>query len=659
MSQSSRQRPLFWLPVLVLLAAVQACDCGSTGVDVRRYACTQDDECATGFVCRHGECRLEDGPVEEPDGGTPDGGGTDGGPDAGLPDGGTTHTPTQLTFLTSPQTVVAGQCSGEVTVETQDAAGKPLPPAAQTSIALQASPSTGFEFFTNASCTSKALTLTLQAGESRATFYFRGTVAQSVQLTVASAGLMPVSQPQLITAAVPTHLAFATPAQSLPPGGCSATVQLELRDAYSNPSPLSTQTRVGLGAEDGSGFSFFSDSGCTTAISEVVIAPGTSKASFYFHGWTRGTFSLFASPQGFPTASQRETILPVVRTGTCIIPAAKDTVKCLISPPQADKNKTLLLFQASSNDNAPDTASVRCSLSDEDEITCRRNDGDESSDPAVQIQWQTAELASGLKVQHLQAACARAPLTQLPIQPVSSPQNAFLLVSSEQDGSTQGDDDYYTAALFQSGGDSHVDLQFASACHSSWVASVQVVEFEGGNVTRGLTGSMTGTQLVISDLPAVDPSTTALLFTYRTAGASGPKMCDRVLRGELTSPTSLTFSRGAGNASCVGPTIEAISWERIEFGSRASAQHLQVTMDAATQTVTLPIIAVDPTRTLVFASGQMQSGQAGGETSYAADDIVGTSLGWHALTAPTSLSVTRGATGGTAQWFSTVLQLEP
>jgi hypothetical protein len=68
---------------------------------------------------------------------------------------------------------------------------------------------------------------------------------------------------------------------------------------------------------------------------------------------------------------------------------------------------------------------------------------------------------------------------------------------------------------------------------------------------------------------------------------------------------------------------------------------------------------VDPTRTLVFASGQAVGGQAGGESTYMGDDLIGASLGVHALTSPTSFTVSRGSSVGTTRWYSTVLQLEP
>jgi hypothetical protein len=686
---SSRSRILSWFSALAvaLLASVQGCDCGSTGADTRRFACNQDDECASGFVCLAGECQPEGGPVDEPDGGVdagiPDGGGADagtdggptpgtdggtdggpsndggipGGPDAGTPDGGTPSKPTQLTFASPAQTVGAGQCSAATVVEARDANGIAAPVTANTALGLNAQPGSNFNFYSDAACTTSAPPLTMAAGSSRATFYFRSTATRSVRLTVSATGLASATQTVTIVAAAPTSMVFASAPQTLQAGACSARVDLETRDAYGNAATVPSQTSAALLAQASSGISFFMDAACSLPTPEAVFAAGTSRASFYFTGKTGGTFTLSATVTGLPTATQNATLLPVVRTGACTLPLSEGSVTCPISPPQLDMAKTMLLFQASSNDSSPDSSSLNCALTSVSSVTCTRNDFDDGDEPEMLILWQTAELPTGLKVQHLQGTCSGAPVTELPIQPVSSLRSTFLLVSSEQDGSTQGEDDFYTASITSA---DHVDLGFSVNCQSSWRPSIQVVEFQGTDVTRGMTGAMSGTQLVVSGLPAVDLGSTALLFTFRmTGGTTTLPMCDRILRGELTSPTSITFSRGDGAPGCTGTTIDAISWERIHFGDRARAQHFQVAMNASTSTVTVPITSVDPTRTLVFASGQAQSGQGSGETSYATDDIIGAALGWHTLTAPTTLRVTRGAALGTARWHSTVLQLVP
>lgn len=667
---SSRSRVLGWFFALgmALLASVQGCDCGSTGIDTRRFACTQDDECASGFVCLAGECRPEGSPLEDGgvDGGTSDGGGnggptdgTDGGTDGGtLPDGGTPTRPTQLTFVTPAQEKVpAGACSVATVIEARDANGSAAPVAANTALTLVSQPGFGFNFYSDPNCTASTATATLAAGSSRATFYFRGTVARSYRLTVSATGLGAVQQTEFIVAGAPASLVFGSTTQTVQAGACSSRADVDLRDAYGNVSTASSPTSATLLAGESSGLTFFTDSACGNATSNAVFAAGATRASFYFKGKTGGTFPVSASVTGLSTAVQNETILPVVRTGSCPLEEGEGSVTCPISPPQVDMSKTLMMFQASSDDDSPDTASLNCALTSESTITCHRNDFDDGDEPEMLIRWQTAELATGLNVQHLQTACSGDSLTELPIEPVSSLLNTFLLVSSEQNGSTQGDDDYYTASMSTV---DHVDLNFSSDCQLSWTASVQVVEYPGTNVTRGLTGRMSGTSLVVSDLPSVDLNTTALLFTYRTTGADNTSvMCDRILRGELTSPTSITFTRGNGATGCTAATIDSISWERIQFNERARAQHFNVAMGSSTTTVNVPVTSVDTTRTLVFASGQIQSGQGSGETSYAGDDIIGAALGWHTLTSPTNLRVTRGAALGTARFYSTTLQLEP
>jgi hypothetical protein len=708
MSRSSQSRILSWLSALALtlLTSLQGCDCGSTGADSRRYPCTQDTQCVSGFVCLEGMCQPEGGPVDPPDGGadagTPDGGGTDGGgadgggtdgggtdgggtdggkdggvdggsdggsdggkadgggtdggADAGTPDGGSPPQPTQLNFITPAQTTLAGRCSGAVVVETQDSMGSAAPVDTNTILGLNAQPDTGFAFYRDAACSTSATFLTMPAGSSRATFYFRGTVApQSVRVSaVISAGLFAL-QNESITPAAPAIVSFITEAQTLPAGGCSSRVELEAYDAYGNLSPFSAETRVTLSAQPSTGFSFFTDPGCTSSTTEVLFSAGSARTRFYFKGKTGGRFTLSAATSGLPTVSQDETILPAVRTNLCTLPLGARSVTCPISPPQLDLSKTLLMFQASSDDDSPDTASLRCSLTALDSITCSRNDGDDGDEDAVDIVWQTAELPSGLKVQHLQPSCGGAALTEVPIQPVSSLQSTFLLVSSEQDGSTQGDDDFYTASISAT---NHVDLQFSISCISTWKPSLQVVELTGATVTRGVTGPMSGTTLTVSLPQGVNLNSSALLFTYRASDTSALVICDRVLRGALSS-NAITFTRGANATGCTVADIDAISWELIDFGARASAQHVDVTMDSTTSEVDTPITAVDRTRTLVFASGQAQSGQAGGETSYAGDDVMGASIGWHGLRTPTILTVGRGAEDGTARWQSTVLQLEP
>jgi hypothetical protein len=676
-----RRASWFVLLALVLLGTVHGCDCGPTGVTNQRYACSQDDECASGFVCRVGECRPEGEPVEEPDGGKPDGGGQDGGPpdggksdgggqdggppdgggqDGGPPDGGgedagTDPQPTSLAFITASQTLEAGQCSAAAVVETRTATGEILPVTTATSVSLIATPSPGFTFYLDSSCTTSTTQVSMEAGSSRATFHFKGTVAQTVRVEARGATLSPASQNALIGPAAPAVVGFVTPPQAAPPRGCSPLVELEAQDAYGNTNPFTTDTDVTLSVSPAGEFALFTDAACTLPFTTATIPAGSTRAGFYFMGKISGGYTVTATPSQGTGASQLETILPVVRRGTCSMSASASTVSCTISPPQTDVSKTLLIFQATNTANSPSARSVStmCRLTARDTISCRRD----NASGAMGIQWHTAELATGLKVQHLATSCSGVTTVGIPATPVANMANTFLLTSSLHGDTTLDQDVYYTAALTAA---DRVTLDFSEGCDTDFEAAAQVVEFEGASVTRGVTGVMTGTSLVVSGLTPVDLATTALLFTFRISGTDEAGLCDRVLRGELTSPTSITFSRGAGaTTGCVDVPVQAISWERIDFGVRARAQSVAVSMANGTLTASRTLATpVDLTRTLAFSSSQAQCGQSGGETSSTTDDIVSASTGLHSLSS-TTLTVNRGRGLGVAQWYSTVLQLEP
>ncbi|ATB41284.1 hypothetical protein CYFUS_006749 [Cystobacter fuscus] len=618
-----------WL-ALALLAVLQGCQSSSTGADTRRYPCTQSDECAAGYTCRAGMCQSEGGSVDPPSG-----------------------PPTRLDFASPAQTVGVGKCSAAVVLETRTAAGSAAPVQAATDVVLSVQPSTDVRLFRDASCSDATETVTLEAGDSRATFYFRSTAARSVRLSVAANGLESAFQDENVVVE-PTDIFFVTSAQTLPAGGCSALVELEARDGGGKPLPFAGPTSVTL---SGSDFSFFSDPGCTSPLSAAVFAQGATRASFYFKGKSGGTFPLVAAVSGLPTAKQNQTLLPAVRKGVCEMPAGDLSMTCPISPAQLDLSKTMLFVSISPPGTNPDASSVRCVLSAREAITCSRN---ERGTGIVYIVWHTVELGTGLKVQHLQPTCqVQSTTLQVPIQRVS-PDNTFLLVTGEQNGKILGEDDYFTAKLAESS--SRVDLQWPVSCAAAWKGSLQVVEAEGLRVTRGSGVTMTGTQTAatVTGLPAVDLTTSVLLFTYRVTNAGTASLCDRVLRGTLTSPTEISFSRGAGSsAGCTTAVIQDISWERIDFGPRASVQTVPVTLNPGEYEAYPAISRVDESRSVVFASGQGMNGQAGGESSYSADDLISESLAGFEFDSPNRLRIIRDSFEGRARWTSFVVQFEP
>lgn len=222
--------------------------------------------------------------------------------------------PAQLAFGTPPQTVGAGLCSAVATVEVRDAFGNPAPGTAPRALALSAAPATGVSFFSDPGCTTAAASVTVPAGSTQGSFFFRATQVGSVTLTAASAGLTPGMQAATVVAGAPAALAFTTSPQTRAAGACSAAVTLEVRDALGNPSPVSAPTAVSLAAAPPAGFTFFSDAGCTAAVGSVTVGTGNTGASFFFRGTAAGSVDVSAAAAGWAPAQQPQVIAPAAAT---------------------------------------------------------------------------------------------------------------------------------------------------------------------------------------------------------------------------------------------------------------------------------------------------------------------------------------------------------
>ncbi|MCC6335805.1 MAG: hypothetical protein IT380_17650 [Myxococcales bacterium] len=218
--------------------------------------------------------------------------------------------PAQLVFVTPPQTVGAGACSAVATVEARDAFGNPAPGAGARTLALSAAPPAGVTFFSDPGCTTAAGSVALPAGAPQASFFFRATPVGTLALTAASAGLTPAQQQATVVAGAVAALAFTTTAQTRTAGACSAVGTVDVRDALGNASPVASATVVGLSAAPATGFTFYSDAGCTTAITGVSVPMGGATASFYFRGTVAGPVAVTASSAGLLSAQQTHTISP-------------------------------------------------------------------------------------------------------------------------------------------------------------------------------------------------------------------------------------------------------------------------------------------------------------------------------------------------------------
>lgn len=234
--------------------------------------------------------------------------------------------PDRLAFTTPPRSPVAGSCSAVLSVESRDAFGNPSDVSVATAVALSASPGAGQTFHSDAACTASATGLTIAAGTRSASFYLLATAAGSVDVTASVTGWSAATQVQAVAPAPPAALAFVTAPQVLTAGACSAAATLEVRDAYGNPSPGSPSS-ISLSASPSAGFGFYSDAGCTAAITGLNLAAGATRGSFYFRSTAAASVVVTATAAGLSPATQTETIgAGSVPTDLAFVTAAQSIV---------------------------------------------------------------------------------------------------------------------------------------------------------------------------------------------------------------------------------------------------------------------------------------------------------------------------------------------
>jgi hypothetical protein len=230
---------------------------------------------------------------------------------------------TQLAFTTAAQTLQAGACSGAATVQAQDGNGNASAPSATAATAVTISGS-GLTYYAGTGCSGTAVTaVSIPAGATSATFSFRGEVAASVIVTATAGALTPAAQTETVTPAAASQLVFATAAQTVGAGACSAPATVQARDGSGNPSApsASSPTSVSL---SGGGLSFYAGAGCSGgAVTALSIPAGGTSATFSFRSNTAASVIVTASAGALTPATQTETVVAAAATRLAFITAAQ------------------------------------------------------------------------------------------------------------------------------------------------------------------------------------------------------------------------------------------------------------------------------------------------------------------------------------------------
>jgi hypothetical protein len=213
-----------------------------------------------------------------------------------------------LVFTNLPLTVTAGVCSAALTLQSRDAYGNASPVAADTAVMLSAMPATNITFFSDATCATAVLAVTLPNGSSSVPFYVKANSAPTYSLQALAGSLGMASQVLTVNPAAASQLVILTSGQTKNTGQCSSAVTVQRQDTFGNPVTTGNATVTLSQNPAGGGLQFFTDMGCSTATTSVAIGTGNSTATVFFEGSVPGMPTLIASSGILAQASQKENI---------------------------------------------------------------------------------------------------------------------------------------------------------------------------------------------------------------------------------------------------------------------------------------------------------------------------------------------------------------
>jgi parallel beta-helix repeat protein len=222
----------------------------------------------------------------------------------------------RLGFTTGPQTLTAGVTSGAITLQLQDASGNPVNAGSGGQLVSLSTTSKGGTFLDASG--NPITSVTVPAGASSASFYYRDTAAGAPTLAASASGLTSASQQEAVSAAAASKLVYLTAPFALTAGSTSGTVTVQEQDQYGN-ATTSAET-VSLSSSSASGA--FQDASSGATITSVAIAAGGSTASFKYADTLAGAPTLAASASGLTSASQQETVsaaAPVANNDTATV----------------------------------------------------------------------------------------------------------------------------------------------------------------------------------------------------------------------------------------------------------------------------------------------------------------------------------------------------
>ncbi len=194
--------------------------------------------------------------------------------------------------LTGPSAFDTGACSSAFTLKSLDLLG--VPTNVTSNVVVSISGNQGGFFYSESSCNlaNKLETITLNAGTSSKTIYFKGSLSENFNILLTADGFYETKLSISTLASLPAKIQILGPS-SFSVGRCSSAYTATIRDSSGNSTLVTSNTTLQLLAN--SSAKIYSDATCTTEISSVNVPSGNSLANFYLWGREPESILIIAS----------------------------------------------------------------------------------------------------------------------------------------------------------------------------------------------------------------------------------------------------------------------------------------------------------------------------------------------------------------------------
>lgn len=244
----------------------------------------------------------------------------------------------KLTLTKSGPNPVVNQCIG-LTVTYTDPFGNPVVTSSAISVSLNSSNTAG-KFYSAPGCATQIAGTTVAANTTSIDVYFSATTATSYNLTANSGGLSNGTLTVPVSPAGATKLVLSGAQTTIGTGTCGV-FNIQQQDAGGNPSTTSLSVSLQHGGIPNA--SFYSDVGCTTAVTGLSFS--SSNRAVYFKSLTATLAGLTVLSSGLTSGMLVVTISPgipsrLLITGTTTVGAGNCTAGYQVKVADVNSNVT-------------------------------------------------------------------------------------------------------------------------------------------------------------------------------------------------------------------------------------------------------------------------------------------------------------------------------